>query len=533
MARNNRFSLCNVQVGLFPTGNERATTSTAQQSRSESAIAVNPNNPANMVGTSKKFIDPSIYLFRLGPIYTFDGGNTWHESTLSMQSGWDGMTDPTVAFDDFGNCFLVGEPLRFNQAQAHTGGDITGLGMVVYRSSDGGKTWGSPTTLTTTTSDDKQWVICDNNPASPHYGNVYVAWAAWGPLRFARSLDHGATWQGKGQDPPGSSLVSFAFAPDLSVSADGTLHILWHNDASDSVLYLRSTDGGNTFEPLRTVVQGLVSLRGHLPITDGWPHFDDGRFRVMTLVTSCCSGAGVVIAAWADMREGRSRIYYRRSVDHGVTWQGPASGKPLLPLVTYGDAHCFHPQIVTTGTDVIGCAFYVFGKEQADDVIKVQLAGSWDEGATFSQFVTVSDRSWDPLINAPAVHGDPNVDFIGEYFGLDAGEEDFALLWTDTRTGVQELFSDVVRTKKVTCHHIPELVSEILFGVAEDGGGVIIVNGKLVRIPPRSPELRALERLAELGAEVEETERAAAAEAIVQALAEDVEPEDIGPQGNA
>ena len=168
----------------------------------------------------------------------------------------------------------------------------------------------------------------------------------------------------------------------------------------------------------------------------------------MTLATSSVAPDGVLVVAWDDMREGRSRIYYRRSTDGGSTWDGPASGQPLLPQVTYGDSHCFHPQIVTSGTGVVGCAFYVFGKEQSNDVIKVQLAGSWDDGATFGQLVTVTDRSWDPLIDAPAVHGDPNVDFIGEYFGLDAGEEDLALLWTDTRTGVQELFSDVVRTKK-------------------------------------------------------------------------------------
>ena len=86
--------------------------------------------------------------------------------------------------------------------------------------------------------------------------------------------------------------------------------------------------------------------------------------------------------------------------------------------VTNGDMHCFHPQIVATGTGVIGCAFYVFGQEFNRWLIRVQLAASWDDGATFSQFITVTDQSWDPLVNAPAVHGDPNVHFIGEYFGL-------------------------------------------------------------------------------------------------------------------
>jgi hypothetical protein len=192
------------------------------------------------------------------------------------------------------------------------------------------------------------------------------------------------------------------------------------------------------------------------------------------------------------MREGRSRIYYRRSVDNGLTWQGPASGQPLLPNVTYGDMHCFHPQIITTETGVIGCAFYVFGQEFGRWLIRVQLAASWDNGATFSYFVTVTERSWDPLVNPPFVHGDPNVHFIGEYFGLDAGQEEFALLWTDTRTGVQELFSDVVQTKRIDFAHIPELVAQILIGIVEDGGGLIIVGGKIVRIPPRGPIVEVL-----------------------------------------
>ena len=182
----NRLSLCNVQTGLFPGQDQRATWSSSSESRSESVIALNPQNESNMVGASKKFIDPSLYHFKLGPVYTFDGGDTWHESQLPLLAGWDGMTDPTVAFDNFGNAFLVGEPLVFSS-------DIVGQGMSVYKSSDGGQTWSQPTRLTTTTSDDKQWVLCDNNPGSPHYGNVYVCWAASSPLRFARSLDHGAT----------------------------------------------------------------------------------------------------------------------------------------------------------------------------------------------------------------------------------------------------------------------------------------------------------------------------------------------------
>lgn len=486
IAELNKVSICNVQPGLFPTANRQATFSNPSQSRSESCVAINPRNPRNIVGASKKFIDPKIYLFRLGVVYTFDGGHSWQEATLPMRPGWDGMTDPTVAFDDFGNCFLVGEPLRFNRDKVGTSEDLTGLGMVVYRSTDGGATWQEPISLTTDTSDDKQWVICDNNRFSPHYGNVYVVWGASSPLRFARSTDHGQTWTGKAGEPAGSSLVMFSFAPELTISPDGTLHLFWQIPGNHDVKYLRSTDGGSSFAPLQTVVTGMESLTGNLPEVDRWPHFDNGKFRVLTLVTSCAVGKTVLVA-WADMREGRSRIYYRRSPDGGVTWEGPAAGQPLLPNVSYGDSHCFHPQIVATETGVVGCAFYVFGKEFGRHLIRVQLAGSWDKGVTFPTFVTVTDRSWDPLVNAPAVHGNGAVDFIGEYFGLDAGEESFALLWTDTRTGVQELFFDEVQTKKVSCPHIPEIVGQIFGGVASDGGGFVIVGGKVIKIPPWSP----------------------------------------------
>ncbi|MGO4395231.1 hypothetical protein AB4Z46_28125 [Variovorax sp. M-6] len=488
----NRRALNFVQSGLFRRQPRQATQSTPVQSRSESVIAINPLNEQNMIGASKKFIDPAKYRFKLGPIYTFDAGLTWHESQLPLQNGWDGMTDPTVAFDDFGNAFLVGEPLRFDPT------DLTGLGMAVYRSSDGGITWQPPMRLTTDTTDDKQWVLCDNNATSPYRGNVYVVWAASSPLRFARSTDHGATWKGKGGDPPGSTLVSYAFAPDISIASDGTLHIFWHDDASSTIKSLRSTDGGATFEPQHTVVDGVVSLRGHLPITHGWPHFDHAKFRVMTIVSSCAAPGKVVVVTWADMREGRSRIYFRCSRDNGLSWDGPAAGQALLPNVSYGDSQCFHPSVAcTSATGIVGCSFYVLGNWFGNYLINVQLAASWDFGASFNEFADVTDQPWDPLVNAPFSHGDPDVHFIGEYFGMDAGGDSFALLWTDTRTGVQELFSNVVSTKRIRTPHIPDLVAQILAGVVQDGGGWVLIGGKLHRVPPRGPINALLEALAE------------------------------------
>src|SRR4029453_6706879 len=100
----------------------------------------------------------------------------------------------------------------------------------------------------------------------------------------------------------------------------------------------------------------------HLPETNGWPHFDHDKFRVITLVTSCAGPGTVLIVAWADMGGGRTRIYCRRSPDNGATWEGDVAGRPLLPNVTYGDFHCFHPQVACTiATGVVGCGLCFVG----------------------------------------------------------------------------------------------------------------------------------------------------------------------------
>jgi hypothetical protein len=104
-------------------------------------------------------------------------------------------------------------------------------------------------------------------------------------------------------------------------------------------------------------------------------------------------------------------------------------------------------------------------------------------------------------VNAPLSHGNPDDTFIGEYFGFDADDETFAVIWTDTRTGVQELFYDRVGTSKT---EIPEIFkgisAEVFGGVAQDGGGFIIVGGKIIKVPPRGPKWALLQSMIALDA---------------------------------
>ena len=97
---------------------------------------------------------------------------------------------------------------------------------------------------------------------------------------------------------------------------------------------------------------------------------------------------------------------------------------------------------------MIGCAYYEYGPKGGANLIDVKLSASFDKGKTFSYTTTVTDKPWDPTIDAPYLHGDEQVRFIGEYFGLDADDTGFDVLWTDTRTGVQELFYNRVETER-------------------------------------------------------------------------------------
>ena len=103
------------------------------------------------------------------------------------------------------------------------------------------------------------------------------------------------------------------------------------------------------------------------------------------------------------------------------------------------------PQMVSTPTGEIGCSFYEFGPngggEFPPNLINVILAVSTNNATAFPNRVTVTEQPWDPTVDEVWAHGDPNLTFIGDYFGMDASQLGFFPFWTDTRTGVQEIFT--------------------------------------------------------------------------------------------
>jgi hypothetical protein len=440
-----------------PRANRRVTCVTnPENAHSESDLAVNPLNAYNMVGSSKRFTDITNYVFSLAAHATFDGGQTWTETILPL-TDTDGTTypvttDPAVAFDDKGNVYIVACAFY----AFRTPGKIpASIGICIYQSTDGGRTWSTPVLIHSGAGDDKQAVWADTNPTSPYKGNVYAAWdnANNHHMLFARTTNHGASWKGitvGGVDKPAGTAIPNifdSFSPEITVAADGTVIIVWVSYLTgDTINLVTSIDGGSTFSAPMTVASGITNLdNSGFPAIDKWPVFPGASFRILTFGTGSTSGTNLAVV-WADGREGDSRIYYRHSPNLGSSWDGPASGQPLLTgaLASPKGDQDFHPQIATTPTGEIGCVFYeyytTYSEFSQSGAINVILAVSTDNGATFTNRVTVSDQAWNPFWDAPNADADPSVKFIGDYFGLAASSLGFFPFWTDTRHGFQDIF---------------------------------------------------------------------------------------------
>jgi hypothetical protein len=421
--------------------------------RSESSLAIDPLDSKHMVGASKKFTDPQDYAFTLAAYTTFDGGSVWYEAQpLQLLAGWGGISDPVVAFDAHGNAYLVALPFLPGVPPNDVGQVV---GIAIYQSTDG-INWSPPNVIHQDQADDKQAVAGDRVAASPHFGNVYAAWDSGAGLAFARSVDSGQHWTGFGAQPVGTSLSAQSFAPDIAVAPDSTVHIVWI--AGTKIMAVRSQDGGNSFTSPAAIVVGLTPLSAPpLQAPDGFPELPGGTFRVLTLPAACAGSGGTVVTAWADYRDGASRIYYRRSLDGGNTWIGPASGEPLLKgvLAPPPGLHDFHPQLASDPNGDIGCAFYEFGPMPVQNLINVKMAFADDNGQHFAEQVTVTDHPWDPAVDAPRSHGRPTTTFIGDYFGLAASDRGFFPFWTDTRTGIQEIFTDDISVTHLRRIEVP------------------------------------------------------------------------------
>ena len=346
----------------------------------EPAIAVNPNNPDQVVGIAGRWA-----------AFSTDGGRTFTPVQPAGEEGRSGG-DVSLAFDDKNNLFLSFLSIQRNGLPSYWGHGPGGNGIWVRRSTDGGKTWDpEPVGVKVWKGDepnvkleDMPRIWADTNAKSPHHGNLYIAWIEWqidkSIVLFSRSTDGGKTWAtpwristraGYPRDDNGAVVGIIG-----TVAPDGTQYVVWNEGLN--VTMAISRDGGKSFEPSRPIFDvgppyfgGAGGIPG-VPRAMGFPQV--GLDAVQ----------GTLYVTWSDFRNGDIDVFISRSPDKGKTWTPPmrVNDDPI-----HDGADQFLQWMVVDPTDgVIYVQFYDRRDDPTNRKTRVTLARSTDGGKTFTNY---------------------------------------------------------------------------------------------------------------------------------------------------
>jgi hypothetical protein len=262
-----------------------------------------------------------------------DSGRTWRSGLLpeltqaSSPAGAAGAaSDPVVAYDAFHGRWLI-----------TTLSSVGGQSVLFVSGSADGLTWDAPVTAigyprnpATGTSLDKQWLTCDNGPASPLRGHCYLAYTdiAHDPdprhpgsnIAVQSSTDGGQTWSVPVLLTVDADTVSPGVQP--VVRPNGELVVVFFEDGVAEAV--RSSDGGATFSQRERISRLVFHQRPIQPT----------RLRAFSLPTATVDAAGAVYVAWLDCRFrsgcATDDIVWSRSAAPG-RWTAPKR-VPLGPL---------------------------------------------------------------------------------------------------------------------------------------------------------------------------------------------------------
>jgi hypothetical protein len=409
----------------------------------EPDVAVSPLNPLIAVAAAHDGRFPDGGAVDISYSWTHDGGRHWRHAPmpgLTVANGgvWDRVSDPVVAFGPDGTVYLSTLLISLDCPSA----------VGVSRSTDGGRTFGPPVLAdfsdTCAFSDDKNWLVVDTSPTSPHRGRLYQFWTpfltdeagndAGSPQMVRWSDDRGQHWGPR-------TLVSAAHANTQDsqpmLRPDGTITDAYLNFGADSggeepehqvggqarpaahpraaepepvgdmLVATTSRDGGATWSPETLITdqvgEGPDGIRCCLPSAIADPR------------------TGQLYAAWTDVE--LDVIGLSRSTD-GRHWSAPIevtrSPRPGLERVNV-DVTAYGGRVFvsygTRDTTVAGGQF-----------VQQQVSASTDRGAHFGRPASLGPPS--DLRFAAQARGI----FPGDYIGTAASRGLLYLVWCRSST---------------------------------------------------------------------------------------------------
>jgi len=334
-----------------------------------SSITVHPSDPAHMVVMANDLIGAKCTWH-----VTFDGGRTWEDHAFEIPPGYTPCGLESAGHLSAGN-ITFGPSGALYATISSAGGlsdDVASEkeSVLLYRSDDGGRTFGAPTVAAKPPSPEIAWVRPSVVAVPGPAGRDQLLLSMWeckpDPRtaqrfcdggRFSRSDDGGGTFTPPAlvTPPPGGNSPSQA-----AKGKDGAIYMLFLRRlvaGGTTELHLaKSVDGGASFVTQQIDVQPAIGIER-----------DSAK-----LVADPQSGA--LYTVWTDSRTGRPQLFFRRSVDNGATWEQPVLLGPNQ------NSPSSNPQISLAPNGRIDVVFYSARAEKSEDVYWVH---SSDGGGRF------------------------------------------------------------------------------------------------------------------------------------------------------
>lgn len=336
-----------------------------------------------------------------------DNGASWTSGLLPGITKWAGggpndrATDTSVAYDARHNAWLISS-LTLLEA-----GGIHGNAVVTSRSTDGGATWSQPFTTATGGDLDKNWIVCDNTPASPFYGNCYTQWddhGAGNRLEMSRSSDGGQTWSAPATNNSG------VIGGQPVVRPDGTVVVPIANANETAIGAFNSTNGGASWSAITTI----ATIRHHTVA---------GSLREGPLPSAEIDGSGATYVAWTDCRFRRSCKANDIVLSHSLNATGTSwSAVSRIPIdVTNSGIDHFIPGLAvnkaTSGTSAhLGLTYYFYPSRSSQ--LGVGFISSTNAGTSWSAPQTLASgmpSTWAATTSQGRMVGD----YISTSYGSD------------------------------------------------------------------------------------------------------------------
>lgn len=386
---NSPFASCDISGVLLPGETNYVNTEL------EPWVAVNPTNPLNIIGVYQQ----DRYVFGgargLAAAVTHDGGATWsatHPAFSTCAGGtetnggnFQRASDPWVTFGPTGDAYFISLSFNFiGPASA------TGSGILVSKSTDGGDHWSDPVTLLRDVGNadvapfffnDKESITAD--PFDPNYVyavwdrlrkpgesesvNAEHSWAFRGDTLFSRTTDGGQTWE-----PPRTIFtrtnLTGTIGNQIAVLPDRTLvdifdfsHGSGKNVPGFDIQVQRSTDRGATWSaPIQVAPERAVRVFD--PDTDRSVRAGGGLPDIAVDRNQTSPGYGNIYAVWGDsFGSEKTKSTLHSTIVFTESTDGGFTWSPLSRIdQSPGDVQAFTPSVHVASDGTVGVTYYDF-----------------------------------------------------------------------------------------------------------------------------------------------------------------------------